>query len=110
MVAHAHTSSCLVAVSDRQWQPLVLKLLESSQKVTHIHHSIYAMAKDGSTEELAGPHTSGTGGGDDIRALVRDTLREILPELLVDRTAREGRSEEPHPSGETWVGKPGWYD
>ena len=86
------------------------EIVRELAKVTHIHHSIYAMAKDGSTEELAGPHTSGTGGGDDIRALVRDTLQEILPELLGDRTAREGRSEEPHPSGETWVGKPGWYD
>ena len=43
----------------------------------------------------------------DLRALMRDTLREILPEILGERTAREGRPDEPRPSGKAWSGKSG---
>jgi len=37
----------------------------------------------------------------DLRVLMRDTLREILPEILGERTACEGHPEEPCPSGKT---------
>ena len=65
-----------------------------------------AMAEDSTVEGHAGTSTSRTAGGEgsmpgvgDLRAMMRDTLREILPEILGDRTAREGPSKEPHPSG-----------
>ena len=46
-------------------------------------------------------------GMGDLRAMMRDTLQEILPEMLGDRTAREGPPKEPRPSGKTWTGKSG---
>ena len=72
------------------------------------------MAKDSSAEGHAGTSTSGTAGGEgsmpgmgDLWAMMRDTLWEILPEILGDRTASEGTPKEPHPSGKTWTGKSG---
>ena len=72
------------------------------------------MAEDSSAEGHAGASTSGAAEGDgsmpgvgDLRVLMRDTLREILPEILGDRTAREGCPEEPRPSGKTWTSKSG---
>ena len=54
------------------------------------------MAEDSGAEGHAGTSTSGTTGGEgsmpgmgDLRAMMRDTLREILPEILGDKTARE---------------------
>ena len=72
------------------------------------------MAEDSGAEGHAGTSTSGTAVGEgsmpgvgDLRAMMRDTLREILPEILGDRTAREGPPKEPCSSGKTWTGKSG---
>ena len=72
------------------------------------------MAEDSSSERHAGTSTSGTTGGEgsmpgmgDLQAMMRETLQEILPEMLGDRTAREGPPKEPRPSGKTWTGKSG---
>ena len=46
-------------------------------------------------------------GMGDLRAVMRDTLREILPEILGDRNAHEGPPKEPRPSGKTWTNKSG---
>ena len=57
------------------------------------------------TDTSTGRATGGDGttpGVGDLRALMRDTLWDILPELLAERTPREGRYEEPLPSGKTW--------
>ena len=43
-------------------------------------------------------------GMGDLWAMMRDTLWEILPEIVGDRTAREAPPKEPHPSG-SWLGR-----
>ena len=66
------------------------------------------MAEDSSAEGHTGTSTSGTAGGEGLlQAMMRDTLREILPEIQGERTAREGPPKEPCPSGKTWTGKSG---
>ena len=72
------------------------------------------MAEDSSAEGHAGTSTSRTTGGEgsmpgmgDLWVMMRDTLREILPKILGDRTACEGPPKEPRPSGKTWTSKSG---
>lgn len=36
----------------------------------------------------------------DLGALMHDTTREILPEILSEKNMHDGCTEEPHPSGE----------